>query len=124
MLKRRWTVGLLAAIAALGALALVPMVGAQEGGAMPPPPKEAQKIQKSIDTYKAKLVKDERYGCCVAPTCDMCATKMGGCPCGKMAAAGKPVCRECKGGWEAGEGVIPGKKASDIKAMPMMKPKQ
>jgi hypothetical protein len=85
---------------------------------MPPPPKQAVRIQKSIDNYKAQLAKQGKYACCVRPTCDMCATHMGGCPCGKMAAAGKPVCRECKGGWEAGEGAIGGKEASDIKAMP------
>ena len=36
------------------------------------------------------------------------------------AAAGKPVCHECKGGWAAGDGAIPGKTADDIKVMPRM----
>lgn len=96
-------------------------VGAQEDHmAMGPPPRQAVRLQKNIDGYKAKLASQGKYACCVKPTCDFCATHMGMCPCGKMAAMNKPVCRECKGGWEAGEGVIPGKSASDIKAMPAM----
>jgi hypothetical protein len=96
-------------------------VGAQEAHmAMGPPPKQAVKLQKGIDSYKAQLTKQGKYACCIQPTCDFCATHMGACPCGKMAAMDKPVCRECKGGWEAGEGAISGKNASQIKVMPAM----
>lgn len=91
-------------------------VGAQ--GEMPPPPKEAVRLQKSVDSYKAGLAKQGKFTCCVNPSCDFCATHMGMCPCGKMAAMDKPVCRECKGPSEAGEGVIAGKTAAQIKAMP------
>jgi hypothetical protein len=42
---------------------------------------------------------------------------MGTCPWAENVAATKPVCRECKGGWEAGEGDVPGKTASEIKVM-------
>jgi hypothetical protein len=83
-------------------------------------PKQAQRLQKSINSYKTQLTKTGKYACCVKPSCDFCATHMGGCPCGMNAAADKPVCRECKGGWEAGEGTISGKTAADIKAMPAM----
>lgn len=54
--------------------------------------------------------------------CNQCALMMGGCPCGGNAASGKPVCHECKGGWDAGDGAIPGKRSRDIKVMPRMRP--
>jgi len=31
-----------------------------------------------------------------------------------------PVCNQCKGGWDAGQGVVPGKTAADIKVMKPM----
>lgn len=89
-----------------------------EGQAMPPAPKAAKRLQASIDKYKGQLTREGKYTCCTGPTCDHCATHMGMCPCGKNAAADKPVCRECKGGWAAGEGVISGKSADEIKVMP------
>jgi len=111
--------GVVAAVSLLLAGAGILRVGAQgqDHMAMPPPPKQAVKLQKSINNYKAQLAKQGKYACCVQPSCDMCATHMGGCPCGKMASMGKPVCRECKGGWEAGDGAISGKEASEIKGM-------
>ena len=114
MSKRLLLAGLAALVLTVGAGLL--RVSAQDPDTMKmaPPPKEAIKLQKSINSYKQKLVKSGKYMCCVKPTCDFCASHMGGCPCGKMAAMGKPVCRECKGGWEAGEGAIPGKKPADI----------
>jgi hypothetical protein len=45
---------------------------------------------------------------------------MGECPCGMNAAKDMPVCNECKGGWAAGDGVVPGKTADQIKTMPRM----
>jgi hypothetical protein len=87
---------------------------------MMPVPKAAKRLQASVNNYKTQLTSLGKYTCCINPTCDFCATHMGGCPCGKMAAMDKPVCRECKGGWAAGEGVISGKTAADIKVMPAM----
>ncbi len=42
---------------------------------------------------------------------------MAKCPCGKNLAAAKAVCRECKGGWDVGEGRIAGVKPQNVKAM-------
>lgn len=114
-MRRYWVwTGALALLVGLGWGAW--QVGAQGGGA-PRPPRAAQRIQKSIDDYRAKLVEEGKYACCVKPGCDICVTHMGMCPCGANAAAGRPVCRECKGGWEAGQGNIPGKRPSDIRVM-------
>ena len=55
--------------------------------------------------------------CCITPPCEFCAVHMAMCPCGKNLAAGKPVCRECMGGWHVGEGRVQGVKAADVKGM-------
>ena len=79
--------------------------------------KSADKV---VQSEKSRLATEHKYGCCLKHGCDQCVLKMGGCPCGMNAAAGKPVCHECKGGWEAGDGAIQGKKASDIMVLPRM----
>ena len=66
------------------------------------------------------LTKHGTDGWCWRHSGDSCALRMGACPCGMMASSGKPVCNECKGGWAAGDGAIPGKSADDIKALPRM----
>ena len=63
---------------------------------------------------------DGKYACCLRTACSSCALKMGQCPCGMNAAKDMPVCNECKGGWHAGDGAIPGKTADQIKTMPRM----
>ena len=79
---------------------------------------ELKEAATKVMQEKEKLIKEGKYGCCLKHPCNQCALMMGGCPCGGNAAAGKPVCHECKGGWAAGDGAIPGKKAKDIKVMP------
>ncbi|HXH60801.1 MAG TPA: hypothetical protein VNI20_05525, partial [Fimbriimonadaceae bacterium] len=64
---------------------------------------------------KQEAEKNGTYNCCLMHPCDQCMLMMGSCPCGKSAADGMPVCQECKGGWDAGDGDVPGKKAEDIK---------
>ena len=91
-----------------------------DGGGMMEAPAEAQTIQADIDSYKEELASAGSYMCCVSPSCDMCATHMGGCPCGANAAADKPVCAECKGKWHAGMGTVDGKSADDIQVMKPM----
>jgi hypothetical protein len=83
-------------------------------------PKALKQADMTIQKEKQKLLKAGKYGCCLKHPCDFCTYKMGGCPCGKMASMDKPVCNECKGGWYAGDGAIPGKTADDIKTMPRM----
>lgn len=88
------------------------------------PPARAKQIQASINAYKADLAKQGMYNCCTKMSCDMCATHMGGCPCGKNLAAKKPVCPQCKGMWHAGGGKLAGIKAEDVKVMKPMAPKK
>ena len=82
--------------------------------------KALKAADKTVMAEKQKAMKAGKYGCCLKHPCDFCALKMGSCPCGKMASMDKPVCNECKGGWAAGDGAIPGKTADDIKTMPRM----
>jgi len=83
-------------------------------------PKAMAKADKAIQKQKQTAMADGKYGCCLKHACDTCALKMGQCPCGMNAANNKPVCNECKGGWHAGDGAVPGKKAEDIMTMPRM----
>ena len=77
-----------------------------------------KKAATTVDKSKKALTKTGNYSCCLKHSCDFCALRMGGCTCGPMASSDKPVCNECKGGWAAGDGAIPGKKDEDIKTMP------
>ena len=81
-------------------------------------PKAMKSADEAIQKQKQEAMKKGNYACCLKNACDHCALKMGQCPCGMNAANDKPVCNECKGGWHAGDGSIPGKKAEDIKTMP------
>ena len=92
-----------------------PMGGMMKGGMMP-----QTAASKRVSGLVAKIKAGPNYKCCNRPMCDDCAVTMGSCPCGKHAAMGMPVCTQCKGGWEAGEGVIPGKTAADITVMKPM----
>lgn len=83
-------------------------------------PKAMAKADDGIQKQKQAAMKDGKYGCCLKHACDTCALKMGQCPCGMNAAKNMAVCNECKGGWHAGDGAIPGKTADQIMTMPRM----
>jgi hypothetical protein len=94
--------------------------------ATPPPPSghahmevapAAKKLHAELERVTQAAAKQGNYTCCIAPPCEFCAVHMAHCPCGKNLAAGKPVCRECKGGWDVGEGRIAGVKAANVKGM-------
>jgi len=89
--------------------------GMMKGGMMP-----QTAASKRADAQVEKIKAAPNYQCCIRPMCDFCAVHMGSCPCGKHAAMGMPVCNQCKGGWDAGQGVVPGKTAADIKVMKPM----
>lgn len=83
-------------------------------------PKEMKRADDAIQKQKQKAISAGKYACCLKNSCDHCALKMGECPCGMNAAKDMPVCNECKGGWHAGDGAVPGKTAGQIKTMPRM----
>jgi hypothetical protein len=77
----------------------------------------AQRLHTELERVSQAAARKGQYNCCINPPCEFCAVHMAKCPCGNMLAAGKPVCRECMGGWHVGEGRVTGVKAEDVKAM-------
>lgn len=74
----------------------------------------------AIQTQKKQAASQGQYGCCLRHACDHCALKMGQCPCRMNLQQGMAVCNECKGGWHAGDGAVPGVNANDVKTLPRM----
>ncbi len=87
----------------------------------------ARKLHSELERVSSAAAKKGMYTCCLNPPCEFCGVHMAMCPCGKELVAGKPVCRECKGGWDVGDGRIPGVDAANVKgesaaqSMKMMK---
>jgi hypothetical protein len=50
-------------------------------------------------------------------TCKLCGLHFAMCPCARNLVAGKPVCRECKAGWDVGVGRVAGIKAFEVKGI-------
>jgi hypothetical protein len=57
----------------------------------------------------------DAYVCCTVPGCVFCQTASDNCPCGSNLRKGEPVCPECWGGWQAGQGAIPAVRKDDVK---------
>lgn len=112
-----WAV-LVTAMLVVGGMGLRGFAATGHAHAAAPVPKRALQLQRSINQYAAQLAREGKANCCVRPACSYCVIHAGECPCAKHVAANQPVCRECKGGWDAGEGVVPGKTAAEIKVMP------
>ncbi len=70
-----------------------------------------------IHKAEKMAAKKGNYSCCLKHPCDYCMTHMGACHCGMTIMKGM-VCSECKGGWDAGDGAIPGINPKHVKAMP------
>lgn len=117
-------------IVLLGTAALVLGLGAWAGAgrrqAKAPPPMGhphmmvapgARKLHAELEKVSQSAAKKGMYTCCINPPCEFCAVHMAMCPCGKNLVAGKGVCRECKGGWDVGEGRIQGVDAASVKGM-------
>lgn len=81
-------------------------------------PKDSKEAQHYIKEQKQKAMAEGKYKCCLHHSCGWCAIHMGECTCYQNAASDKPVCNECKGGWYAGDGRVPGKTPDQIKTMP------
>lgn len=80
--------------------------------------KDLNKVRAELGAAKIKLAKEDKYSCCISPSCNFCAIAMDMCPCGNNVTKGDPVCGECQGGWMSGYGAIEGIKAENVKMMP------
>jgi hypothetical protein len=94
--------------------------------AAPPPPMGhphmqvapgARRLHAELERVSQTAAKKGQYTCCIAPPCEFCAVHEAMCPCAKDLVAGKAVCRECKGGWDVGEGRVQGVNAANVKGM-------
>jgi hypothetical protein len=64
---------------------------------------------------KQELTQDGKYKCCIKDPCDRCALDHQGCPCADDVKADKAVCPDCYAGWQRGDGIVKGVKASKVK---------
>lgn len=63
--------------------------------------KEAKRL---LLVAKGQLAREGKYKCCIEVPCDQCALEHQSCACYEDLKGGKPVCNECYGGWQRGEG--------------------
>ncbi len=124
MSKSLLSKGLIAAAAVAGVLLLESriLLKAQEHKSemMMKQTADSKKLEKNVNAVKDKAGK-EGYDCCIRPTCEWCAVHMGHCMCHHGVETGMGPCRECHGGWEAGQGVVKGKTKEDVRNQPVMK---
>lgn len=62
-----------------------------------------------------EMVRDGSYKCCIEVPCLQCALDHQTCPCYNDLKKGKPVCNECYGGWQRGEGKDRSTNPKDVK---------
>src|SRR6266545_6960593 len=115
---RRFSFKSLTAVAAvLGALLLQANALTQEkeamGGMAMKQTAESKKLEAHVKAVKVKAGK-KAYDCCIRPSCEWCAVHMGQCMCHHGVESGMGPCRECHGGWEAGQGHVTGKTKEDV----------
>lgn len=129
--------GRLCFIAALAGLALVPasrQTGAvsdaptrahasaqreqrEQRANIPPQTEESRQLGAQVETAKKRAFGGGSYACCVQPACSWCMLHTGHCACALTLGERHRICRECHGGWEAGEGRIPGFSREDVRKM-------
>lgn len=90
----------------------------QTGAMMPNNVTPIDKILKArmlLDEAKKALAQEGKYNCCIKDPCDRCALDHQSCDCSDDVKAGKAVCPDCYAGWQRGDGIVPGVKASKVK---------
>lgn len=65
---------------------------------------DAQPVQDALKNTRSKAQSAGQVSCCISPPCDFCIAHLAMCQCRSNLQKHLPVCRECKGGWSAGEG--------------------
>jgi hypothetical protein len=74
--------------------------------------------RKALLDQVSALMEDGVADCCIDPGCAFCVIAADGCPCAGSLAKGGPVCPECWGGWQAGQGMLPDVKPEQVKILP------
>lgn len=78
---------------------------------------EARSLRQQVDLARKKAFEHGSHACCISPPCSWCLLHLGQCKCALGVGSGRYACRECHGGWEADQGVIPGKTKDDVRKM-------
>ncbi len=84
---------------------------------MPMQTADSKAVKKHLDKAKAAAARKGMYMCCIKPSCEWCMVHMGNCTCHEGVVKGMGNCRECHGGWEAGQGSVPGVTRDDVRKM-------
>ncbi|MBI3004595.1 MAG: hypothetical protein HYY49_04180 [Ignavibacteriales bacterium] len=79
------------------------------------PPERIRAAKRMLQAAKSELTRQGKYNCCIEEPCSQCALDHQSCPCYDDLKKGKPVCPECYGGWQRGEGRDKKVKKSDVK---------
>ncbi len=74
--------------------------------------------RKALLDQQSALMEDGVFDCCIDPGCTFCAIAADGCGCAASLAKGGPVCPECWGGWQAGQGMLPDIKPEKVQILP------
>ena len=74
-------------------------------------------LRQQVEAGRKKAFDHGSYACCIEPACSWCLLYLGECTCILGVGSGQYACRECKGGWEAGQGIMPGKRKEDVRKM-------
>ncbi|MEX1277001.1 MAG: hypothetical protein WEB62_10195 [Bacteroidota bacterium] len=82
------------------------------------PEQVLDEVRSKLKETKRALAREGKYSCCISPSCDFCALSVGKCPCNENLSNGDPVCHECKGGWQAGYGLIDDVQPEEVKTPP------
>jgi hypothetical protein len=89
----------------------------KEHGGMAMQTPVSRRLDQQLEAAKTRAARRGKYKCCIKPSCSWCMLHMGNCTCYKGVVSGKGHCRECRGGWEAGQGHVPGKTLADVRKM-------
>jgi len=95
-----------------------PAASKSEGEASPGSIDKGVATRKALLAQLMSLMDDGVADCCNDPGCAMCLIAADRCDCGPSLTKGGPVCPECWGAWQAGQGMIPNVKPEDVKVLP------
>lgn len=79
------------------------------------PKQKIQQAQSLLNEAKKELAQDGKYNCCIKDPCDRCALDHQSCSCANDVKSDKAVCPDCYAGWQRGDGIVKGVKASKVK---------
>ena len=79
------------------------------------PTERIRAAKRMLQAAKSELTRQGKYNCCIEEPCNQCALDHQSCLCYDDLKKGKPVCPECFGGWQRGEGRDKKRKASEVK---------